>query len=234
MIMAYYTVVLKEHSVFKTNWFNPENHWSDDIFCVIDDIKDMVTFDGVTWNEIDISRNMEIKSAGSGALGIKEPSFKLNVAEIRHRIRLTYGTDKVEIVTDEDCEIVIEDNKCFIVRKQSKYPSTYEDCCKVLGVDSVINDNRGYRWELLCSLQELLVCRDAYWKIAGEQIGLGKSWKPDWENGLNKCCLTVCENRIIKSSLASANAILAFPTEEMRNIFYENFKEEIKNCKELL
>lgn len=51
--MAYYTVVLKEHSVFKTNWFNPENHWSDDVFCVIDDIKDMVTFDGVTWNEID-------------------------------------------------------------------------------------------------------------------------------------------------------------------------------------
>lgn len=50
--MAYYTVVLKEHSVFKTNWFNPENHWSDNIFCVIDDIKDMVTFDGVTWNEI--------------------------------------------------------------------------------------------------------------------------------------------------------------------------------------
>ena len=51
--MAYYTVVLKEHSVLITKRFNPENHWSDDIFCVIDDIKGMVTFDGVTWNEID-------------------------------------------------------------------------------------------------------------------------------------------------------------------------------------
>lgn len=155
-------------------------------------------------------------------------------AEIRHRIRPTYGKDKVEIVTDDDCEIVIENNKCFVVRKQSKYPSTYEECCKVLGVDSVINDNRGYRWELLCGLQELLICRDAYWKTAGEQMGLGKPWEPDWKNGLSKCCITVCENRIVKSSLASANAILAFPTEEMRDAFYENFKELIESVKELI
>lgn len=172
---------------------------------------------------------MEIKSEGSGAMGITEPSFKLNVVEIRHRIRPTYGKDKVEIVTDDDCEIVIENGKCFVVRKQSKYPSTYEECCKVLGVDSVINDNRGYRWELLCQFQELLINRDAYWKLAGD-------WKPDWSDN-NTCyyAIKTCKNDIsLIPTLYIEDCTLVFPTEEMRDIFYKNFSELIELVKELL
>lgn len=148
-------------------------------------------------------------------------------AEIRHRIRPTYGKDKVEIVTDDDCEIVIENNKCFVVRKQSKYPSTYEECCKVLGVDSVINDNRGYRWELLCGLQELLICRDAYWKLAGD-------WKPYWSIYDHKFCIGTDKDKVIEECVTTGNRILAFPTKEMRDVFYENFKELIESVKELL
>lgn len=40
-------------------------------------------------------------------------------AEIRHRIRPTFGHDKVEIVTDDDCKIIIEDGKCYVVRKEA-------------------------------------------------------------------------------------------------------------------
>lgn len=148
-------------------------------------------------------------------------------AEIRHRIRPTYGKDKVEIVTDDDCEIVIENNKCFVVRKQSKYPSTYEECCKVLGVDSVINDNRGYRLELLCGLQELLICRDAYWKLAGD-------WKPYWSIYDHKFCIGTDKDKVIEECVTTGNRILAFPTKEMRDVFYENFKELIESVKELL
>lgn len=148
-------------------------------------------------------------------------------AEIRHRIRPTYGKDKVEIVTDDDCEIVIENNKCFVVRKQSKYPSTYEECCKVLGVDSVINDNRGYRWELLCGLQELLICRDAYWKLAGD-------WKPYWSIYDHKFCIGTDKDKVIEECVTTGNRILAFPTKEMRDVFYENFKELIESVKELI
>lgn len=136
----------------------------------------------------------------------------------------------------------IDDNRQQVVftKIQPEYPNTYKECfnicfgnkhhiVQVVGLDG-LGDNK----ELFESFIKLKICRDAYWKLAGEQMGLGKSWKPDWENGLNKCCLTVCENRIIKSSLASANAILAFPTEEMRDAFYENFKELIELVKELL
>lgn len=41
-------------------------------------------------------------------------------------------------------------------------------------------------------------------------------------------------NEIVKSGTSHRNAILAFPTEEMRDAFYENFKDLIENCKELL
>lgn len=155
-------------------------------------------------------------------------------AEIRHRIRPTFGKDKVEIVTDVDCEIVIENGKCFVVRKQSKYPNTHEECCKVLGVDSVINDNSGYRWELLCCLQNLLVCRDAYWKIAGEQLGLGKPWEYDMSKDEFSSAISYQYGYIQKCEIMHQNKMLIFPTEEMRNAFYENFKELIELVKELL
>lgn len=146
-------------------------------------------------------------------------------AEITHRIRPTYGKDKVEIVTDDDCEIVIEYNKCFVVRKQSKYPSTYEECCKVLGVDSAINDYRCYRWELLCNIQELIICRDAYWKLAGY-------WKPDY-----MYCDLYCigyDGNVITWKMQGGCRLLAFPTEEMRDTFYKNFHQLIESVKELL
>ena len=30
-----------------------ENCWSDEIFCVVDTIKELVTFDGKEWNEVE-------------------------------------------------------------------------------------------------------------------------------------------------------------------------------------
>ena len=136
----------------------------------------------------------------------------------------------------DNFEVKVEDGKTYVVRKLSKFPKTYEECCKVLGVDSVINDNRGYRWELLCSLQELLVCRDAYWKIAGEQMGLGKPWEPEYIEGVVNTYYTIYifNNKLFCAGTSHRNSVLSFPTEEMRDAFYENFKELIELVKELL
>ena len=121
----------------------------------------------------------------------------------------------------------IDDNdKVVFTKIQPKYPKTYIECAKSLECFGAAHID-GYKCELLEKLQELLICRDAYWKIAGD-------WKPDWENGLSKFCIAICENRIIKSDFASTNFTLAFPTTEMRNVFYENFKDLIEQCKELL
>lgn len=122
------------------------------------------------------------------------------------------------------------------------YPKTYEECCDILGIDvsrdiehsedlPFYRNINQYDVDLLGCLRQfrkLLICRDAYWKIAGEQMGLGKPWKPDFTNKERYGITT--ENKAKKD----VNTILTFPTIEMRNAFYKNFKELIENCKELL
>ena len=122
------------------------------------------------------------------------------------------------------------------------YPKTYEECEKVLRYDSHRLDNmgvtvQGYKWELIRAFQILIICRDAYWKIAGEEIGLGKPWKPDFTNDdEERYGIYIAANKVVKDfgGVGDVNTILTFPTEEMRDAFYENFKELIEQCKELL
>ena len=64
---------------------------------------------------------------------------------------------------------------------------TYEECCEILKVGkehtlegTTIRIN--YKIALLESFQKLLICRDAYWMVYGEENGLGKPWEPDWKN----------------------------------------------------
>lgn len=119
-----------------------------------------------------------------------------------------------------------------------KYPTTYEDCEKILGLeDSIIEGCLGYEYKLLNSFQKLLMCRNAYWKIAGEQIGLNKPWKPDWnDQDWSDMYYIVFDGKdiLIENGYPCCNIILIFPTEEMRDTFYENFKDLIESCKELL
>ena len=91
----------------------------------------------------------------------------------------------------------------------------------------------GYN-KLLSAFTELLIFRDAYWKIAGEQMGLGKPCKPDWNTNELKYIIYYENDRLWFNDEISRNTILAFPTEEMRDAFYENFKNLIEQCKELL
>lgn len=106
---------------------------------------------------------------------------------------------------------IINATKIVLEKKKKEYPKTYEECCMVLQ-DACMTHKGGYKSNLIQTLQKLLICRDAYWKIAGEEMGLGKPWEPYYTNTM----------------------VLSFPTEEMRDAFYENFKSEIESCKELL
>lgn len=125
----------------------------------------------------------------------------------------------------------VDDDKQQVVfhKIQSQYPKTYEECCKILGIPSnlQLRNQTIEAWYivLLKFFQELLICRDAYWKIA--------DWKFNYDE---KCYYLFTELDNIKKyeGICDYNAILAFPTEEMRNAFYENFKELIGSCKEFL
>lgn len=125
-------------------------------------------------------------------------------------------------------------------KKQIKYPKNYKECCDILGykasydLNNITTHDCVYDYKLQM-LYRVLICRGAYWKIAGEQMGLNKPWEPDWESfNESKYCLYITENTVHKGVFYADNRILAFPTEEMRDAFYENFKDLIESCKELL
>ena len=132
---------------------------------------------------------------------------------------------------------VIEAKKIVLEKKKPKYPKTYEECLKILNIPYAAlyiqqPPRFNYKLDLLLDLQQLLICRDAYWKIAGD-------WKPYYDSGCDKFGICTYDGVVQESNAVShwerhLNKILEFPTAEMRDAFYENFKELIEECKELL
>ena len=134
---------------------------------------------------------------------------------------------------------VINAKKIVLEKKEKDYPKTYAECCEIVKIGkehtlegSTIRIN--YKIALLESFQKLLICRDAYWKIAGNEMGLNKSWKPDWNNISDKYCIYFVSGEAWLKECQTRQCPFAFPTAEMRDAFYENFKELIEECKELL
>ena len=138
----------------------------------------------------------------------------------------------LEVYVAEGYEMIEKNGKFYIVKQKTNYPRDYYECCEVLNTH-VSNVTRPIGWKenLISKFQELIICRDAYWKIAGEEMGLGKPWEPTMETVY---CISR-NNNVIKCSYRGGKSnILEFPTPEMRDIFCENFKDLIETCKELL
>lgn len=150
-----------------------------------------------------------------------------------------YCTDEVKIEFDPSkYEMVKKENGYYVVKKQPQYPKTYEECCKILHSDPRFYIDIYLYSDALEALYKLLICRDAYWKIAGEQMGLGKPWEPDYNKNpdIDLYVIINIYNRVEKATYGYGfqQCILTFPTEEMRDAFFENFKELIKECISLL
>ena len=145
-------------------------------------------------------------------------------------------SDEIEVILG-DYEFVFKNGKTYFVKKKPQYPKTYVECAKILDCFGAAHID-GYKCELLENLQELITCRDAYWKIAGKQMGLNKPWAFKLGNDSKEVVyvISVFGTGIMLDFYHSLNCnkLLVFPTEEMRNAFYENFKGLIEYCKELL
>lgn len=117
-----------------------------------------------------------------------------------------------------------------------KWPKTYKGCC-----DTLYRNSRHDECYEAClqghpmqTFARLLICRDAYWKLYGEEMGLGKPWEPDWTTNDVKHSLVNVGNTMIPSVECKVCRILVFPTKEMRDAFKENFGPDIEKCKLLL
>ena len=156
-----------------------------------------------------------------------EPMFKMN--------------DELEYKIPDGYEITeVSKDTVFIKPIKSKYPKTYDECCnELINYDkyreiTVAIAGISYKANLINSFTKLLICRDAYWKIAGEEMGLDNPWKPDWSTSKPKYVLACTCNGTEKQWETTYCKTFAFPSAEMRDAFYENFKDLIEQCKEFL
>ena len=134
--------------------------------------------------------------------------------------------DKIELQLG-DYEIEVRDGKTYAVKKKPVYPKTYEECKEMLP------ENEYYGFSIFMTLQNLIICRNAYWKIAGEQMGLSGSWKPNWSD-TNEEVYGIQLSTDDTNMIYHESASFTFPTEEILNEFCKNFKDLIEQCKELL
>lgn len=132
-----------------------------------------------------------------------------------------------------------EDGYFSWVEKKKEYPKTFRECQECLGEDvppMEEPDSKTHRRRQVHLLEVLLICRDAYWKLYGEEKGLGKPWEPDWDGGsLYLFYYNPQRDEFVKikySQGSSANSAFVFPTAEMRDAFKENFDPDIDTCKE--
>lgn len=155
-------------------------------------------------------------------------SIKASAMENRAKIKFqAVAPNKLKLVVVDDHEIVIDGEEVYVVRK-SQFPKTYEECCSVLKYEPNEDVVSCYRGKLIESFVKLLICRDAYWKIAGD-------WKPNWEDETDIYYTISYDGVNIKCyNNTDVYSKLAFPTAEMRDAFNENFIKDIEFCKELL
>lgn len=136
---------------------------------------------------------------------------------------------------------VINTTKITLERIKPKYPKTYEECCDKLdfkgGFREIFLSEDEH--SLYTSFIKLIRCRNAYWKIIGEEMGLDKPWSPDFANFNGEQCYYIITTRygnIVRTTEYTNDEILVFPYshKEIAIEFYNNFEPSIEICKELI
>ena len=215
--------------------------WSEDCETMVYDFKDSVIVlaaeDLLKYNAVE-TKSYTVSLKDDKAIGNSIDSVQIIQSGkiVAVRFNTQNYENEVELQLD-DYEIEIRDGKYYAVRKKPVYPklTNLTECKEILGERNMYQSVSGYKGEILTNFQLLFIFRDVYWKIAGEQMGLDGAWEPDWNHVNRKYyCIYNSKNNIVKNVIYSENKILAFPTEEMRDAFYENFKDLIEQCKELL
>lgn len=140
------------------------------------------------------------------------------------------GDGMKKIIVNKDYELMINPEGDSFVIPKLKFPKTVEECYEILnketGLEYSSGKCEGYRGDELTEFQKLLVCRDVYWKLLGD-------WQPSKHEIVYK--ISRLDGRIIMDDdRFGEEVILEFPTREIRDMFWDNFKSLIEYCKKLI
>lgn len=147
----------------------------------------------------------------------------------------TNGENNITITTNK-WSITIDKNTGDVINKiiTPIFPSTYQECLNVLGLPSDFEPTTGLPDNMdlnnMTILNKLIICRNAYWKIIGEQMNLNEPWDPKKYNKqiyfINPSSYWVRRDNTHNNKNYS---LFSFPSQEIRDHFYFNFKKQLKN-----
>lgn len=123
-------------------------------------------------------------------------------------------------------QLDVEKAKELGLLKDTK-PRSWEEYCNNTKRNTYDYDEFSSREESMAFIAfgKLIQLRDAWWG----------DWRPDWSIN-SKCKYTIeaeC-GKISKMQVSSIHSTLVFPTEEMRNDFFETFRDIIEQAKMFL
>lgn len=113
------------------------------------------------------------------------------------------------------------------VEKWDEYAAVKSPFCTEITWDNIspFSPEKSDEQEAFEALGKLIQLRDIWWG----------SWKPNWEDADTlKYIITAMGNKIERTTCYLPHRILAFPTEEMRDEFYECFADLINVAKQFL
>ena len=128
--------------------------------------------------------------------------------------------DETELVLGDNFEVIQENGVYKVVNKNKRYPKTIDEVDDIECVERV-------GLEMLRDFGNLVKARNAYWKIYG-------NWKPNWDDFSPKFNILVELGEKNCDTTFAHQSLLVFPTEEIRDLFYNNFKELIEKCKDFI
>lgn len=137
----------------------------------------------------------------------------------------------------------VEGNEIILKKSKKELPKTWEECYKQLGVgeyissvcsicDIVLTSPCKERRNILpiglgkpmLALMQLLICRQVYWQ----------GFKPNWKDDSYKYIIEYSFNDLQKNFYCNKSSVLSFQSEEVRDKFFNNFRDLIEEAKELI
>lgn len=101
------------------------------------------------------------------------------------------------------------------------YPKTYEECCAVLDITPEqveANIALKYKSAMMQDFQKLIICRDAYLRTDEELELFARK---------TRYVISSVKGELVKLESHDSIYLLWFSTAEMRDAFYDNFKDYI-------
>lgn len=163
----------------------------------------------------------EIKVFGNGEISYFT-AFDDNPVEERF---ITLAEDNIEKPEQEKQELpkTWDEVKAFFSNRPSdKFLSRWAEICNLIEITEYYTTTE-FRKHI--AFQKLILLRDIY----------RQGWTPDYtDRNTSKYSIVFLEDKIITISAGTANRVLAFSSEKTRNLFFENFKDLIEECKEFI